>query len=168
MGYMASGKSTIGSMLASKLNFDFVDFDNYIVEKEGNSIDSIFSDKGELYFRKKENMYLKEVVNTFDNTVISLGGGTPCYGDNLNTILSNQNIISVYLKASVKKLSNRLIEQRHSRPLVKHLNTYDEISEFVGKHLFERQFYYNQAQVIIDVENKVEEEIVLSIVANLF
>ena len=168
MGYMASGKSTIGSLLASKLNFDFVDFDNYIVEREGRSIDGIFSNKGELYFRKKENMYLKEVVNSFDNTVISLGGGTPCYGDNLNTILSNQNIISVYLKASVKTLSNRLIDQKDSRPVVKHLNTFDEVREFVGKHLFERQFYYNQAKITIDTENKSEGKIVQSIVATLF
>ena len=79
IGYMASGKSTIGRILADKLNYSFIDLDDYIEEKEQTSVSEIFKSKGEIYFRKLETTSLQALLNNKDNLVLSLGGGTPCY-----------------------------------------------------------------------------------------
>ena len=87
MGYMGSGKSTVGQLLATHLGYDFVDYDEYISKKEGMTISELFDKKGEIYFRKKEAEYLKEILETTSSKkIVALGGGTPCYGSNLNTI----------------------------------------------------------------------------------
>lgn len=167
IGYMGSGKSTIGQMLSKVLKFDFVDLDAYIEEKEGQSIPEVFNTKGEIYFRKKENQYLKEVVNR-TMTVISLGGGTPCYGNNMEVIVSSEDAMSIYLKASIPTLVERLIKDKNNRPLISHLNTELELTEFIGKHIFERSFYYSQANTTITVDDKSIKEIVEEIVLELF
>ena len=168
MGYMASGKSFVGKVLAKKIGFDFIDLDTYIERREGKTINNIFESSGEIYFRKIETKYLKEVLDSKTNTVLSLGGGTPCYGNNIDTLLNDKNTVLVYLKASVRKLSERLLQEKDMRPLVNHILTSDEMMDFVGKHLFERQFYYNKARVVIDVDNKSKDEIIESIIATLF
>ena len=86
MGYMGSGKSTIGKELATLLKYNFLDLDDYISEKENATISDIFKDKGEIYFRKKETEYLKEIINSYNDIVLALGGGTPCYGNNLKIL----------------------------------------------------------------------------------
>ena len=109
MGYMASGKSTIGNFLAKKLDFEFLDLDDYIEIQEGLTVKQIFSDKGEIYFRKLETRYLTKLLETEENIVLALGGGTPCYGNNLESILKNGNTISVYLKASINSIIKRVL-----------------------------------------------------------
>ena len=86
IGYMASGKSTLGRILANKLNYDFIDLDDYIEEKEQLLVSDIFKSKGELYFRKMETLYLKELLDNKTKLVLSLGGGTPCYSNNMDFI----------------------------------------------------------------------------------
>src|SRR5690625_7906116 len=105
-------------------------------------IANIFSEKGEIFFRKTENEVLKSCLNTKKNKIISLGGGTPCYGNNLNLIKENPNTTMVYLKVDVQTLLNRLQSQRHLRPLISHLEDEEKLDEFIRKHLFERQYYY--------------------------
>ena len=83
---MASGKSTIGKEVSKKLYMNFIDLDAYIVKRESQSISAIFKVKGEIYFRSIERRYLKELLNSDGDFVLSLGGGTPCYGDNLSLI----------------------------------------------------------------------------------
>jgi shikimate kinase len=167
MGYMGSGKSTIGKELATLLKFNFLDLDDYISEREKTSISDIFSNKGEIYFRKKEAIYLREILNTDDDIVLALGGGTPCYAQNLSIINSSSNVLSIYLKLSIPLLSKRLFVERHKRPLLSHLNSEEELAEFIGKHLFERVQYYNEAQHTINTDNKTLQDILEDILMRL-
>ena len=105
IGYMGSGKSTAGEQLASKLNYQFIDLDKLIVSEYGQTIPQIFAEKGEASFRAMENNLLKKVIQK-SNTVVSCGGGTPCYYDNID--LMNNTGITVYLKMSVDALASRL------------------------------------------------------------
>ena len=156
MGYMGSGKSVVGKQVAQKLNMQFIDLDDFIEEKEKLTIADIFQQKGEIYFRMKEGTYLEEVLKNFKNFVISLGGGTPCYGNNIEII--KNNAISIYLSASVSTIFNRLKDEKSKRPLVASL-TEDDLQEYIAKHLFERTQFYNQANHILYVNKKSIEEI---------
>ncbi|WP_445756402.1 shikimate kinase [Polaribacter sp.] len=158
LGYMASGKSTIGKQLSKKLGIPFLDLDTYIYEKENKSVSEIFSQNGEIYFRKKEHEYLREVLENQQDFILSLGGGTPCYANNIELIL-NKNSISIYLKASIQTLSNRLLKNKNLRPLVAFLED-DQVPEFIAKHLFERRFFYEQARKVVVIDQKSVSEIV--------
>lgn len=168
MGYMGCGKSTIGSQLSKILGYQFLDLDTYIEVKENQSIPEIFSNKGEIYFRKKEHNYLKELLEMNESLVVALGGGTPCYGNNLQLILGTDNAKSVYLKLSISSLVKRLELEKNNRPVISHLKTKEDLTEFIGKHLFERSPYYSQANEIINVDGKSVDDIVETIVLKLF
>ena len=168
MGYMASGKSTIGQVLAHKLQFDFIDLDQYIEGIERRAIEDIFKDSGEIYFRKNETLHLKQILESKDNLVLSLGGGTPCYGQNLELILSSDHVISIYLKVAIHTLVERLKNEPNKRPLIAHLNTDEELLEFIGKHLFERAQYYSQATFTINSTHSNENDLIEDIIFKLF
>ncbi|TBV24813.1 shikimate kinase [Meridianimaribacter sp. CL38] len=168
IGYMGSGKSTIGSKLAQVLDYNFIDFDDYIQFKEKKTITEIFQSKGEIYFRKIENIYLKELIEDTTNTIISLGGGTPCYGNNMELIKASKHAKSIYLKASIPVLTERLFNEKGKRPLIAHIDSKEEMVEFIGKHLFERTNYYNQSDATILTDNKSIEEITEKIILELF
>ncbi|CAM1340680.1 shikimate kinase [Tenacibaculum aestuarii] len=159
LGYMASGKSTIGRILAEKLQISFIDLDAYIEEKEKMSVSDVFKEKGEIYFRKQEHVYLKELLDKKEDFVLSLGGGTPCYAGNMNVLLSYDDVTSIYLKTSIQTIMERLVNEKSQRPLVARLNE-DELAEFIAKHLFERSYYYNQATHKLVVDNKDVNETV--------
>lgn len=167
MGYMGSGKSTIGQKISTVLDYNFFDLDDYIVKQEMMSITDLFKKKGEIYFRKKEAQYLNELINSKEDVVLSLGGGTPCYGNNIDIILNTQGVKSYYLQASLKALSNRLSLEKSKRPLISHLKSEEAFIEFLGKHLFERANFYLKADVTIKTDQKtiseITEEIVLSL-----
>ncbi len=165
VGYMGSGKTTVGEILAKKLNATFIDLDKNIEENTGKSIPEIFSEKGEIFFRKKENECLLDVLNTPNNFILSTGGGTPCYGNNMNQILeATKNVF--YLKVSIPELVQRLSNEKDSRPLVKSISD-EELPDFIGKHLFERSFYYMQAHHVIESKNRNASEMVDEIEALL-
>lgn len=157
LGYMASGKSVVGRMLAKKLNIQFIDLDSFIEEREQLSIAQIFETKGEIYFRKKEGDYLQELLNSNESSVISLGGGTPCYGKNLDFIENKSN--SFYLKASIDTIFERLKNETSQRPLVAAIGT-ENLKEYIAKHLFERAPYYEGANHTIFVNDKNLNQIV--------
>ncbi|MBE15635.1 MAG: shikimate kinase [Dokdonia sp.] len=169
LGYMGSGKSTIGSQLASRLGYSFIDFDDYIVAKESKSISAIFDAHGEIYFRKKEALYLQELLDTnLQKHVIALGGGTPCYG-NAMEILQKSEAQSIYLNVAVEVLGKRLWEARSGRPLLTRFESYDELETYVRKHLFERSYFYNQADTRIKVgQHDTVDTVVEAIVSRLF
>lgn len=167
LGYMGSGKSTIGRKLASILDYEFIDLDHYITEKENLSISEIFNTKGEIYFRKKENHYLKDIISRNENIVLSLGGGTPCYANNMDVLNSN-NIIAFYLKLTPINLVDRLFDEKENRPLISHIKTKEALQEFIAIHLFERQNYYNLASNTIKTDGLSIKEIVEKIINSLY
>jgi len=167
IGYMASGKSSLGRLLAKKIGYDFIDLDEFIELKERMSVKNIFESKGEIYFRKVESLYLDEIITQKNNTILSLGGGTPCYGNNMESILKSNNVKSIYLKASISSLIERLKNEKNKRPLISHLKNNEELAEFIGKHLFERSVFYDQAQYKISTDNKTKNEIVDELYATL-
>ncbi len=168
IGYMASGKSTLGRILATKLNYDFIDLDDYIEEKEKTSVTNIFKSKGEIYFRRIETSYLKNLITEKENLVLSLGGGTPCYSNNMDVILNSNHVTSIYLKATIPTIIERLKGEKGKRPLIAHIETDELLAEFIGKHLFERTQFYNQAQIVISTDNKTVKDIIEELVFQLF
>ena len=163
LGYMGSGKSTIAQKLALSLNLPFIDLDQYIEQNENVSIKKLFENNKEIQFRKLEHQHLKELLANNDSFVLSLGGGTPCYANN-HLLLQGENIMSVYLKASIETLTNRLKVEKDSRPLLANQPD-DELSEFIAKHLFERSYFYTHAKHTITVDGKSVETIVAEIAA---
>ncbi len=157
LGYMGSGKSAIGSFLSEKLQIPFYDLDSEIEKIEQISIAKLFQTKGEIYFRKTENEVLKKILALEENFVLSLGGGTPCYYNN-HELLNATGILSIYLKATTDALVNRLMNEKNSRPLL-HNQEENALRDFINKHLFDRNFYYHQANKIITVDNKSIEKI---------
>lgn len=167
MGYMGSGKSTIGKELATVLNYSFLDLDGFIIKKEKASISEIFKTKGEIYFRKKETQYLGELINSSKNLVLALGGGTPCYGKNIDVLTSHANVTLFYLKLSIPLLAQRLFKARTNRPLISHLSSEDHLLEFIGKHIFERLNYYNRAKHTINTDHKSQKAVLEDILKHL-
>ena len=169
IGYMASGKTSVGQILAKKLSYEFIDLDDFIEEKENATVKELFSSKGEIYFRKVETQYLKELlVSKEQNIVLSLGGGAPCFGNNIDSVLNAKNAVSIYLKGSVSFLANKLINKKSKRPLIAHIETVEEMTEFVGKHLFERMPFYSQAEKHVNIDYKSKQDIVEEIILELF
>lgn len=154
LGYMGSGKSTVGRSLASKLGLEFLDLDDHIVNKEQISIPEIFEQKGEVYFRKKEGTYLAELLESDQAFVLSLGGGTPCYGHNMELVLNKG--VSIYLKLDLKTLVDRLIREKDARPLIAD-QTDEQLTEFVAKHLFERANFYEKAHYTLSAAGKTPD-----------
>jgi shikimate kinase len=158
IGYMGSGKSIIAKKLSDKIGLACFELDDLIEEKSKMTIEKIFTSRGELYFRKLEHQFFLELLSDENSSIISTGGGTPCYFNN-DELMKTENVVSFYLKASVATLYNRLVKEKVRRPLIAHLDN-NEIQEFIAKHLFERSYYYNQAQYKISVDEKTIEEIV--------
>ncbi|MFD2907917.1 shikimate kinase [Flavobacterium ardleyense] len=157
LGYMGSGKSAIGSLLSQKLQISFYDLDNEIEKIEQIAISEIFKTKGEIYFRKKENEVLKAILALEQDFVLSLGGGTPCYYNNIE-LLKAAGLSSYYLKATTDTLVKRLMDEKNSRPLL-HNQDENSLKDFINKHLFDRNYYYHQATKIVNVDDKTIEEI---------
>ncbi len=156
---MGSGKSSIGKILSEKLNYKVIDLDDFIEDKEKMTVSEIFKTKGELYFRKKETVYVKELLELEGDFILSLGGGTPCYGTNMDIILEAKDAKSVYLKASLPKLSKKLFKKKAKRPLIAHIASEAQMMEFIGKHLFERSQFYSKAEFVVSTDDKTKKEV---------
>ena len=149
IGFMGSGKTSVGKKLAKKLNYKFIDLDNEIEKHINCSISDCFVKFGEDKFREIENQILKESFK-YSKTIISTGGGTPCFYNNISLI--NNNGFSIYLKADVKLLSHRLINAKQTRPLIKNKSK-EELDIYIKNLLSKRENFYNQAKLIIDAIN---------------
>ena len=158
VGYMASGKTEIGKLLSKKLNLPFFDIDHLIENEVSKSINEIFEEKGEIFFRKKEHEVFANKINSDSSFVLSLGGGTPCYANN-HLFLEKDDVISIYLKGNIATLVERLKINKAKRPLMKNLAD-EELTEFVAKHLFDRSFYYNHCKHTITIDDKSPFDII--------
>ena len=161
LGYMGCGKSTIAQNLSKAANIPYLDLDKCIEKRANLSINEIFELHGEIHFRKLEHEMFVELLNVPEKTIIGLGGGTPCYANN-HELLKGEGIVSVYLKASIDTLYNRLVYNKSKRPLIADMNE-EEMREFIAKHLFDRSYYYNHALHKVVVDNKTVDKTVSDI-----
>lgn len=158
---MASGKSVIGKLLAEQLGISCYDLDELIEKKEQKSISKIFETKGEIHFRKIEHQVFKELIETSESFVLSLGGGTPCYAGN-DQYLNGASVVSFYLQTPLIILCKRLENEKKTRPLIANKKG-EKLREFIAQHLFERSYFYQKATYTIHTETKKPEEIVSEI-----
>lgn len=151
---MGTGKTTAGRELAKALNLEFVDIDHFIQARYLKTVAQLFEEVGEDEFRKIESNILKE-VGEFQDVVISTGGGTPCFFDNIDYM--NQVGTTIYLKATPEALSSRLNTCKDKRPLIKDKNE-EELYHFVVESLEKREPFYSKAQIIFETEELVNRE----------
>ena len=149
LGFMGSGKSTIGKKLASKMNLKFVDLDGFIEAEMDCSVEDAFALQGEKYFREQEANALVKITKQ-DNFVVALGGGAPCFASNFSVIKSTG--ISVYLQMEKVDLYNRLAANRGNRPLLYSLNE-NELEAYISSSLDVREEYFNQADIVISAKD---------------
>ena len=132
IGFMGSGKTHWGNLLAAKLQLPFFDLDAVITQREGKSISDLFTEKGEEYFRYKEKEVLESLVHEEERFVISAGGGTPCFFNNIEFMKKNGKVI--WLNTSVDMLQQRLIKERVSRPVIRNVGE-AELKSFIIRKL---------------------------------
>ncbi len=147
IGYMGSGKTTVGRALAKEIGLPFYDLDWYIESRMRKKISQIFAERGEEGFRKIECNMLHEVAE-FEDVVISCGGGTPCFFDNIDYL--NQQAQVVYLRCEPEVLHKHLLMGKGDRPLLKG-KTPDELIEYIRQQLELREPYYTKARYTLDV-----------------
>lgn len=147
IGYMGSGKTTVGKALSKETGMMFYDLDWYIESRMRKSVSAIFAEKGEEAFRQMEYNMLHEVAE-FEDVIISCGGGTPCFFDNID-YLNRQGEV-VYLKAKPEVLYRHLLMAKVERPLLKD-KTPEELIAYITQHLKEREPYYSKARHTLDV-----------------
>ena len=164
-GYMGCGKTTIATELALKTGLPNIDLDHNIEGISHMPVNEIFHKKGELFFRKTEHNALMKIMQIGKPFILSLGGGTPCYFDNMK-LLHGADIISFYLQASIDTLYYRLRSSEINRPLIMNIPDAD-LKQFIGKHLFERNFYYTQATHTINTDGRTPGTIAEEIISKL-
>ena len=159
VGFMGSGKSTLGKELAKQLKFKFADTDASVELLTGKSINDLFDEGGEIYFRMKE----QEVLHSFagkKNCVIATGGGLPIFKDNMDWM--NENGITVYLKVHRGVLFHRLLPEKNTRPLISKLDDIG-LMEFFMEKLPERAVYYRQSKIIVAAEEESISQLIKTI-----
>ena len=161
---MGSGKTLVSKELSILNNLKIFDLDTEISKQNNSSIAEIFKKKGEIFFRKTEKEVLEKILSTEKNIILSLGGGTPCYYNNIDSI--NEKTISVFLKTNVKNLAQRLSSEKDKRPLIQNISN-EDLPEFIAKHLFERNPFYNQAKITINTDNLSAREIAEEILTQI-
>ena len=146
---MGSGKSTVGRKLSSATGLNFIDLDKYIQTREGRTVNDIFIEEGEDYFRETEHRLLKEIIEK-DNFILSCGGGTPCFFNNMS--LMKKNGITIYLQMPVGALHSRLLNSPDNRPLLKEIPG-NKLRNYIETTLKERGKYYNMAHHTVEAIN---------------
>ena len=149
IGFMGSGKTHWGTRIAEKLQIPFYDLDAVIVMSEGMSISEIFLNKGEEYFRYIEKQTLEDLVNREENFVLSAGGGTPCFFNNIDFMKRNGKVL--WLNTSLEALNQRLLKEKMSRPLLRGI-TEPGLRAYIIRKLSERKMYYEQADLMVHEE----------------
>ena len=155
VGFMGSGKTTIGKKLANYLKCDFIDLDKLIETKVGMSIVEYFELHGESAFRDLEREVLQK-TDFPENVIIATGGGAPCFGDNMSWM--NENGLVAYLSLSPKALASRLENSKTDRPLIRNLKG-DELEGFISAKLAEREPFYNQSKFVVSASDLTAERL---------
>lgn len=157
LGFMGSGKSTMGRKLSKLLGLNFIDLDKYVEERFFKTIPAIFSEEGEKGFREKERRSLLEVSH-FENVVISTGGGAPCFFDNMEVM--NNTGFTVYLAPDTETLARRILKSKTERPLVSGKSR-EELLAFINDTLRIRSPFYEKARLTAHEENELQPEFII-------
>lgn len=157
---MGSGKTTHGKRLARLLKRRFIDLDKEIETAQQKDISQIFGEQGEDAFRKLETVQLQQVIASSNSAVISLGGGTPCFNNNLTLILAHG--ILVYIKMDDKALYQRVVRSKKSRPLLQNKSR-EELVDYIRELMEKREPFYRQAQLTFNGINLKTEDMAQSL-----
>ncbi len=152
IGFMGSGKTHWGKQLAALLKIPFMDLDEKIESTTGKTITQVFAESGEEFFRVTERDLLEQVIDENNSMVLSVGGGTPCFFNNISTM--KKKGIVVWLNTHVDVLLQRLLQGRKERPLIRDISDAD-LKNYIVRKLNERRMYYEQANVVIDNESNM-------------
>ncbi|MDD6211403.1 MAG: shikimate kinase [Bacteroidales bacterium] len=163
IGYMGAGKTTLGRLLAETMQLSFIDLDHFIENRYSKSVGQLFQERGEDEFRRIETNMLRE-VSLFENIVISTGGGTPVFYDNMTYM--NRMGLTVYLRVSVKELANRLNKAKSGRPLIRDKSE-EELEKFISETLSRREPVYLSSKRIFSAEELDSPTDIQSAVVNL-
>lgn len=160
VGYMASGKTTFGRALARKSGFQHIDLDFYIEQRFHATVKDIFATKGESEFRRIESAMLRE-VGEMNDVIVSCGGGTPCFGDNMDYM--NSRGLTVCLQASEGVIADRIIEAGNKRPLMAGKSK-QQVIDTLREHMAVRKPFYDKAKLIIsgdrlDTKSQIAETV---------
>ncbi len=145
VGYMGSGKSTLGRQLARVAGLHFIDLDKYIEERHCRSVQQLFAEEGEAVFRTFERNALSEVAE-FDEVVVATGGGAPCFFDNME--LMNRTGITVFIDIDPQILARRLMTSKTVRPLIAGKSK-QELIAFIAENLEKRRVYYKKSRIVV-------------------
>lgn len=157
IGFMGAGKTFRGRQLSEKLGIPFFDLDEQIVNAEGKSINDIFHEQGEEFFRLKEKEIMHIITESHPSFIMACGGGTPCYFNNVEYM--NQQGTTVWLNTSLSVLQDRLLEEKSNRPLLKDLSD-EQLRAFVTKKFSDRRIYYEQAKVKVENDEIPIEQLI--------
>lgn len=147
IGYMGSGKTSVGAPLAKRLDRPFFDLDKIIEEKTGKTVSRIFEEDGEAAFRGAEKQMLRQFSEEHLRFVLAVGGGTPCFYDNMAYM--NSRGLTIYLKMDAASLAFRLVHSKNERPLLKSIGNQD-LECFIRQHLREREDMYSEAAMVVN------------------
>ena len=142
IGFMGTGKTYWGRQLSERLTLPFFDLDEQIASSEGKSINDIFGQHGEEYFRQKEKEILHLLTESHDSFIMACGGGTPCYFNNIEYM--NRSGSTIWINTPMPILIERLLKDKADRPLLKDLSD-EQIKNFISKKFADRRMYYEQA-----------------------
>lgn len=163
IGYMGAGKTTVGKDLAARMGLSFIDLDCYIERRYCRTVRQLFAEKGEEAFREIERKMLHE-VSMFEDVLISTGGGTPCFYENMAFMKETGTV--VYLKVSVEELAKRLELCKHTRPVLQGRSG-DDLKCFIAANLRQREPFYTQASIVFEAEVMLTESDVHEIASAL-
>lgn len=152
IGFMGSGKSHWGRQISTQMKIPYFDLDEQIVDAEGLSIPDIFARYGEEYFRMKEKDVLETLIDEHASVVISTGGGTPCFFNNIELMKKKGTV--VWLNTHVEVLLQRLLREKTKRPLIKDIAD-EDLKNYIIRKLNERRMYYQQSDLTVDNENSI-------------
>ena len=152
IGFMGSGKTYWGKQLASQMKIPFFDLDEAIIAKENKSIAEIFAESGEESFRVIEKNMLESLVDQYESMVLSCGGGTPCFFNNIERM--KKHGVVVWLNTHAEVILQRLMKEKMARPLIRDIPEND-LRTYIVRKLNERRMYYEQADVIVDKEDSI-------------
>jgi shikimate kinase len=161
LGFMGAGKSFWGKQLSQHFQAPFFDLDTYIIEQDGRSVNDIFTEEGEAYFRLLEKKALETLTETYPQLIVATGGGTPCFHGNMNYMTANGK--TIWLNPPVDVLMQRLEKEKDHRPLLKSLNN-DELRKFIEEKLGERIKFYEKSLLQLNNDEDLSVEVFIKMI----